>query len=721
MNWRINGNRVSTTLGLLAITLLSGGIVASPVFEGLRGLSLDALTALRWLAFGAMHRPHDSPTVVIALDQMSYRTSPFKGTPTVTWTREIGRVIAGVLDGGAAVVGFDIVFPTSIEDSEISFDNETIGSRLRGFDRDFLRALAIGARAGKLVLGEVQQGDNFVGPTPGQRAAVGRQRNIRSLNVYSEFDGVVRHAPLMFAAGDKAVPSMSLELASRALGAAPQVDAGGTVNLNGFRIPTRTPNAMTLNFDGGSDDVPTYSFGDLHACLEMGDTEFFRRNFEGKVVIFGTTLSFEDAKMATNRFALTPLAPTGPHCVLPVETETRIVRNSIDGVYVHATAVNNLIRREAIAEFGGVSRWVVTTAAAGLAGIVAVALTPAWAALSFVLLALAWIACATEAFQFALALPLLEPLTSGLIALVATTGFRLFVSDKDTRILRRAFELYLPPAVIEKMLNSSKPPALGGEMRDVTMFFSDIVGFSALSETMDPPNLVSLMNAYLSAMTDIIEAHGGFVDKYIGDAIVAIFGAPVALSDHARQGVCAALDCMTELETLNRATSMSGAPSLAHRIGLNSGPALVGNIGSRRRFNYTVMGDAVNLASRLEGANKYFGTSILATQATMALTGDAFVWREIDVIRVKGRAEAVRVYEPIAQSRLQTSEQLARISSYREGLSRWRARDFAAAVEAFARCADTDTPSLLFLARAKRMTQHPPGETWLPIHVLDEK
>jgi adenylate cyclase len=144
----------------------------------------------------------------------------------------------------------------------------------------------------------------------------------------------------------------------------------------------------------------------------------------------------------------------------------------------------------------------------------------------------------------------------------------------------------------------------------------------------------------------VIEAHGGFVDKYIGDAIVAVFGAPLDDPHHATNAVRAALRCAAALGTLDRVTAAFGA-TVRQRIGLNSGAALVGNIGSRRRFNYTVMGDVVNLASRLEGANKLYGTTVLASQATVALTGNALVWRELDAIRVKGRTEAVRVFEPL--------------------------------------------------------------------------
>ena len=717
----MTGMRGSAPLAIAAIVLIAGAVAASPALDGLRGLSLDTLTALRWRTMGAMHSASESPTVVISLDQTTYQTPPFKGTPTVAWTREIGRVVTGVLDGGAKVVGFDVIFPSSIEESELPFGTETIGSRLQGFDRDFLRALALGARAGKVVLGEVQQGDKFVLPAPGQRAAVGQQRNIRSLNVYSGSDGVVRRMPLLFLADKKSIPSMSLELASRALGVAPRVDADGSLTLGEYRIPISAPNAMTLNFDGGSDDIPTYSFADLHACLEKGDADFFHRNFEGKVVLLGSQLDFEDSKTTTNRFVPAPPVRSGARCALPDEAATPIVRNSTDGVYVHATAINDLIRHEVVAEVGPVPRWLIATTGAGWGAIAALLLTPAWAFLSYLSLGLAWTAGATVAFSDALALPLVEPLLAGLMALIVTTGLRLFVSDRDRRFLRRAFELYLAPQVVERILNSSKPPALGGETRNVTMFFSDVSGFSALSEKMKPTDLVSMLNRYLSAMTEIIERRGGFVDKYIGDAIVAIFGAPVEESDHAARAVRAALECSSELERLNLGAAAPGAPVLAHRIGLNSGPAVLGNIGSRRRFNYTVVGDAVNLASRLEGANKFFGTSILASESTMKLAFDSFVWREVDAICVKGRVEPIRVFEPICEAGRQSPEQLARTSSYTEGLARWRARDFAGAARAFAVSADADAPSALYLARAKLLMENPPAENWRPVQTLADK
>jgi len=717
----MNAIRRRDLIAVAAIAFLSAIICASPALDLLHGLSLDALTALRWQAIGNKHDPAASPAVVVAFDEDSYRTPPFKGTPTITWTREIGRIVTAVLDSGAQVVGFDVVFPTSIEQSEILFDKETLGSRMRGFDRDFLRALALGSRAGKVVLGEIQHDGDPITPAPGQRIAVGQQTNIRSLNVFSDSDGVVRRVPLMFMDNGKPATFLAAELASRALGNEPLLNTDRGMTLAGYRIPSHVPNTMTLNFDGGWNDIPTYSLGDLRACVEKGDTEFFRRHFQGKVVILGTVLDFEDRKTTSKRFATAPGSGPAERCALPSATIAPPVLDTISGVYIHATAVNNLLRREAVTEFTRLPTVFVAMAGAVLGAFAALMLAPVGAALSFFVLALLWTAGATAVFGQNLALPLFEPLLAGLVALVVTIGFRLIVTDKDKRFLRRSFALYLAPKIIDRMVASNKLPVLGGETRNVTVFFSDIAGFSTLSETMAPTELVALMNDYLSAMTDIIEDHGAFVDKYIGDAIVAVFGAPLEGASHAVDAVRAAMRCCARLEELNRHAAASARPILAHRIGLNSGHVLVGNIGSRRRFNYTVMGDVVNLASRIEGANKYFSTSILASEFTMALTDATFKWREIDAIRVKGRIQPVSILEPLAEAAKETSEQSAHAEAYSRGLAQWRARDFDGAAQSFASVADADLPSALFMERAKEMSLNPPGEDWEPINILEGK
>jgi class 3 adenylate cyclase/CHASE2 domain-containing sensor protein len=704
----------------IIIAVTAAMIAVSPAFRLLNGTSIDALTALRWLAFGQTRDPASSPVVVVAIDEETYRTPPFAGTPNVTWTREIGRVLTAVVAGGAKVVGFDIVFSTSIEQSAVPFGDETLGAKVRGFDRDFLSALALASRSGKVVLGQIQHQEYPILPSQGQRFAVGQGSNIRALNVETDRDNVVRRMPLTFSVDGTAVPSMPVELAARALEAAPERAADGTMTLSGYRIPASVPNTMTLNFRGGSDDVPTYSLADLRACAEKGETTFFRRHFDGKVVLIGTVLDSEDRKLTSKRFATAPEGARAERCTLPAQPVVNtFARDSISGVYVHATAVNNLIHRDALTEFSFAGGLTIAIIFAALIAAAALALAPVAATLAYLGLAVAWTGAATMALTQAQVLPLAEPLIAGLLALGATIAYRFAIADQDKRLLRQSFALYLAPEVIEKLMASHKPPVLGGELRNITVLFSDVAGFSSFSEAMAPGELVTLMNTYLTAMTDIIEAHGGFVDKYIGDAIVAVFGAPLDDRDHAVHAVRAALACRARLEELDRHAAAFKGQKLSARIGLNSGEALVGNIGSHRRFNYTAMGDAVNLAARLEAANKYFTTTIMASQATVSLANAAFAWRELGAIRVKGRNQLVKVFEPLAVAGEESTEQKQQAAAYAEALACWRARDFGGAAARFAAIAQTDPPSALFLKYATEFAQRPPGPDWEPVTTLE--
>jgi adenylate cyclase len=705
---------------IVLVALACGLVTALPPFNFIHGWSIDALTALRWVAFGARHDPAATPVAVIAIDEETYDTPPFKGSPTPTWTTEVGRVLNAVIDGGAKVVGFDIVFSASIEQSEIPFGDDSLGARMRGFDRPFLRSLAAGSSAGKVVLGETLRGDR---PSPGQRIAVGQQKNIRALNIYSDPDDVVRRVPLTFGGDGKQVPSMALELASRALNTEPALAEDGSVTLAGYRIPSAVPNTLTLNFEGGANDVQTYSFADLRACVERNNTDFFHREFAGKVVIIGTLLDAEDRKLTSKRFATGLDGARAPRCALPPAPPSagKFKRSSIAGVYIHATAVHNLMTRDAVVEPGHLPTTIIAIAFAALAALAARMLAPGAAACVYAGMVAIWTCCATLAFARSLALPLSEPYLAGLASMAAIVAYRLVVTDKGERLLRKSFALYLAPQVIDKMLASNKLPVLGGETRDVTVVFSDLEGFSSISEKMTPGELVTFMNEYLSAMTDIIESKGGYIDKYIGDSIVAVFGAPADDSDHASNAAHAALGCRARLAELNRDSTAFQGYTVAHRMGLNSGAALVGNIGSRRRFNYSVMSDAVNVASRLEGANKYYGTSIAASEMTVALTGSRFAWRELDAIRVLGRSTPVRIYELLADAGQQTPQQAAAAAAYAEGLAHWRNREFEAAARCFGRVAEFDRPSALFLSRAKAFSSHPPGPDWEPVSTLDAK
>ena len=711
-------------IAILLVALLGGLATALPPFGLVRGWSVDILTTLRWQMFGARRDAATTPVAVIAIDEETHQTPPFDYSPRSTWTTEIGRVLSAMLDGGAKVAGFDLVMSTSIEQSEIPFGDDILGAKLRGFDRPFLRALAAGAAGAKVVLGEVLRDDGVIGPTAGQRIAVRQQRNIRPLNVRTDPDDIVRRVPLTFPGKEGPISSMALELASRAQQAKPVVSEDGSITLAGYQIPSVVKNTLTLNFDGGAADIQTYSLADLRACVERDDKEFFRRQFDGKIVIFGTVLEAEDRLLTSKRFVTGVEHANAPRCVLPqpAASARRFIRHTIAGVYIHATAVSNLLAHDALVELGRGPTQLIAIGFALLTAVAARWLSPALAVLAYLGMMTIWSLGAMPVFaKTLLVLPLSEPYAAGLAALIMMTAYRLVVTDRGQRLLRKSFALYLAPQVIDQMLHSNKLPALGGETRDVTVFFSDLEGFSSIAEQMTPTELVAFMNEYLSAMTDVIESQGGYVEKYIGDSIVAVFGAPVDDADHARHAAQAALLCRAKLAELNQNSASFHGLTVAHRMGLNSGEALVGNIGSRRRFNYSVMSDAVNVASRLEGANKYYGSTIIASETTVAATGSAFAWRELDATRVKGRSAPVKIYELLADAGQETLQQLQAASAYAEGLAHWRAREFDAAVTCFSRAAEFDRPSALFLQRSREFAKHPPDGTWEPVSALDSK
>ena len=264
-------------------------------------------------------------------------------------------------------------------------------------------------------------------------------------------------------------------------------------------------------------------------------------------------------------------------------------------------------------------------------------------------------------------------------------------------------------------------PELGGETRELTVLFSDIIGFTGISERLPPEHLVSLLNQYFEVITDIVEAHDGFVDKYIGDAIVAIFGAPIAVERHAEKAVRAALECRKAIADFNAPWLGSTQITLASRIGINTGEALIGNIGSPRRLSYTVIGDAVNLAARLEGTNKSYDTNILVSNTTQTRARSTIAFREIDLIRVVGRVQPVTIFEPLGLTEQLSDTARERISKFEAALALYRAGGFSEARKAFEDLAEGDGPAKVFASRCAEFERVQPGSDWSGIFDIASK
>jgi adenylate cyclase len=279
--------------------------------------------------------------------------------------------------------------------------------------------------------------------------------------------------------------------------------------------------------------------------------------------------------------------------------------------------------------------------------------------------------------------------------------------------------------VVEELLANPDKIKLGGEKKECTVFFSDVAGFTTIAEQLTPEALVRLLNDYLTEMTNIVFKYDGMLDKYEGDAIMAVFGAPISQPDHAYKACAAALEMQEQLIKLRELWGKQGRPQLHARCGINSGQMVVGNMGSENRFDYTVMGDAVNLGARLEPANKQYRTKIMIGEQTYKLAGDQIIVRGLDLLRVKGKTEPVKVYELLgtkAQGITDKKQQVLDI--FNKGFENYLTQNWETAMNYFQQALKIDHmdgPAITYVRRCEQFGQNPPGKDWDGVFTLQTK
>lgn len=606
--------RLRLAVVAVLIGLVSGFLIEQRLSAG---LSFDALLSLRHAMLGDRHGVESSRVAVVTIDEATFADPTFRDTPMALWAPQFARVMEAIDRAGATVIGADILFTTTAE------------GIAPGHDKPLLAEMQRLAAAGRIVLAQAPFGDKMIGPHRQFVFMVGGQKNIRSIAVTLDGDGVVRHMPLLQSGqnmGDPdAVPGFALALAQRA-----GLDAA-TLPREAVRL---SPNYADKRI------APTYPMRDVYACAAADADAALAAAFKDKVVLLGAALDVEDRKVISGRLVADSDAGIMQlPCAEHVATE-RTDRRTIPGVFIHAQAVNDLLRGE-LARFWPLwARWLGIGAMAAIgAGLVMFLRAPAASALLVGVLAL-WIAGATYSASLDWMGPLLGGVASGVMAFLIGLGLRNLIIDRERRRSVLALSRYLDARVARKLLDSDQAPKLGGEMREVTIWFSDIAGFSTVAERLNPEALVQRLNHHFTIIGAVIHEEGGIIEKYVGDAVMAIFGAPVPQPDHAARAVRAALRVQEKL-----AAEAGDPDSFNIRIGINSGSCVVGNVGSEGRFDYTAIGDAVNVAARLEAANKEYGTAILASNATVRAAGPGFHFREIGPIPVKGRVEPVAVNE----------------------------------------------------------------------------
>jgi adenylate cyclase len=527
--------------------------------------------------------------------------------------------------------------------------------------------------------------------------------------VLPDADGVFRRYHLVASAGGVTFPSLGLALLARVKGRGgvpapifPVGVAGSSVlvgaRLGDLEIPTDDFGRAPLSYYGPYRDFPSVS------AVDVLTGKVGAERLRGKLVVVGATAP------GTWDQRVTPFDDNAPGVI----THATFVENVLHGELLERSqrVVAGEVLAMALASVG--LAWLFSRVGPVAAAPALLAVTALWGAVSVL---------ALRRFNLVLAtgLPLLQVLSMFLTA----TTYRFFSEERAKRKARDSFSRFLAPAIVDEVLGREGSLQLGGEKRELTALFADIRGFTTISERLDPHRLLELLNKYLTPMTDVIVSrHQGTLDKYMGDAIMAFWGAPKAQPDHALRACQAALEMLRELERLRTGWAADGLPDIDIGIGLNTGPMSVGFVGSQDRFyNYTILGDAVNLASRLEGANKQYGTRIIIGPETWAQVQGRVVARPLDLLRVKGKLEPVRIYELMGMGPASAAE-TAFLEAFAWGYGAWRAQRWDEAIARFGdadRLRGGDECSRVYIARCERMRLEPPGPDWDGAFTMETK
>lgn len=535
------------------------------------------------------------------------------------------------------------------------------------------------------------------------------------VNGDNDDDGVFRHYRLLNFHRGEPVPSLALAAyASAQDGPVTIAFDRSTVSLNGTRFPIDADGDILLSFNTPGDldyvsdpTVPVpmhtaYRAWDIIESviqLSMGEEPTVEpADLEGKYVLLGLS--------ASGLFDLrpTPVDPRAP------------------GVTVHATMLDNLLSGEVMRSFPDWATFVVLILLTVAAALAATYASKTWVeALLIVGFLAVPLGLGFGGYALGFWVPMVVILVAVFVALAAANVANYATEGAQKRFIRGAFSQYLSPAVIGQLEQDPERLKLGGERRDLTMYFSDVEGFTSISERLDPEQLTGLINGYLTPMTDIIiQEEAGTIDKYEGDAIIAFWNAPMDQPDHAIRGVRAALKCQQRLRELNPEFSQIAGTDMKMRIGLNTGPAVVGNMGSNTRFDYTMLGDSVNLAARLESANKQFGTYTMISRNTLdqldaggedrelgfvGILNDIAV-RELGRLQVKGKLEPVTVFEVMTPQELAARRGV--VDTFCAALRLYYNARFAEALEAFTSIKEADPAAAKYAQACGPLISQPP-------------
>jgi len=708
-----------TKLGPIQITLLV--TIAAIVFYAINPSFLNLLELkfydLRFRSRGA-EKPGNE-IVIVKIDEESIRTLGRWPWPREHWAKLIERLT----EWGAKVIGIDAIFAeeeSTAADVQLAGVIDESGSVVVGYffltSEDEIRELKEGYLGGD------------VGPVGPQKIPILRPQKVKEIPIFQALymrsnikvisekaralgffnvdfrvkenvDGTVRWIPLVMKFQDDVYPSLALQVLSQYLGSPePPVlkvaDFGvDKIQLGGRVIPVDERGGLLLNYRGGRNSFRGHSFASVIAG------EVPKEEFEGKIVLVGATATgVYDAR------------------VTPFDV-------GLPGVEIHATVIDNILRRDFIRQPDWI--WAINIPAIILMtfipGLFIYRLRPLRGVPISTGLFVIYLFANWYFFNQRVWINLIYPFLGFLGVFVAVTVYQYVTEEREKRKIRGAFQFYVSAGVIEEILKDPAKLKLGGERKVLTVLFSDIKGFSSLSETLPPDTLTKLLNLYLTPMTVTVFKYQGTLDKYMGDAIMAIFGAPLEQNDHAENACHTAIDMVGALKGLHKGWEIDGIPEISIGVGINTGPMSVGNMGSTMLFDYTVVGDHVNLGSRLEKLNREYGTNIIISEFTHRHIQDKFTCRELDIVRVRGRREPVRIFELLGREE-PFPKWSAFKSLFEQGLMAYRSQRWDDGIGGFGealKIRPDDGPTKLYLRRCMQLREKAPSPKWDGIQTWD--
>ena len=526
-------------------------------------------------------------------------------------------------------------------------------------------------------------------------------QNSGYFNMLPDGDGSYRWSPLVIAFQNNYYASLAVSLVQAyydfpALALNLEPYGAKSIVIGDIEVPTKESGQLLINYLGPPRTFPHYSISEILSGKIPPDT------FRDKIVLVGATA------VGIYDLRVTPFSSTFP------------------GVEIHATVIDNILHQNflihsslirffdicAIIIFGLIIGLLIPRLRPVTGMIVAFVMIAAFVVMNFFAF-----------FKFNTWLNLVYPVLTMATIYLGITIYHYFKEEREKKKIRGAFQYYLTASVINEMLKDPDKLKLGGDKKDLTVLFSDIRGFTTISEKLTPEELVRLLNEYLTTMTNQVFQYEGLLDKYMGDAIMAVFGAPLDQPDHARRACLTALAMMKELHKLQEKWRAEGRPAFDIGVGVNSGDMVVGNMGSEMRFDYTVMGDMVNLGSRLEGTNKEYGTNIIISEFTYEKVKDAMCCRELDGVRVKGKIKPVKIYELLGEKQDEPNFKDL-MEGFAKGLALYREGKWDEAIAAFQSVLafrPDDYPSKMYVERCKNLKENPPAQPWDGVFVMTKK